>query len=162
MLGCSLVGDKRVLDGPYTDYDTYLNAELVSFPNVSARSIHFDGTVFVLSSEVNCGELPLNSVSELDLLEVPSGVNVVQWIRYRNADFGNEYSGIEAEKHELISGSVRLLDVRIEKEKYPLYDGQEVERETVFYRIEAENLVFEGDLKVPSVRTEEHSCFVGS
>lgn len=161
LAGCSFLGDEtRVLDGSYTDYNTYLNAELVPLPAFSARSLHFDETRYVLASEVDCRVLPVDSISMLKLLEIPSGVDVEAWIRYRNADFGNEYKEIEPEVHELLSGSARLTDVRVEEETRS-YGEEEVDVQRVYYRLIGENLEFAGNLEVPSVQTQEHFCFVG-
>jgi len=158
--GCSLFGGAPTLDSAYTDYSTYANAELVPFPAVSARSLHFHDTRYVLVFEVDCRELPVEDVSTFELLEVPSGGDVEKWIRYRNADFGNEYMDIEPRRRALVAGTVRLVDVRVEKEARP-YGEQEINLQRVYYRLKTEGFVFEGGLNVPSVQTEAHSCFVG-
>ena len=161
MSGCSLLEDDSILDGAYTDYDTYLNAELTPFPPFSARSLHFHGTRYVLSFEVDCRAHPVETVGTLELLAVPPGVDVEAWIRYRNADFGNEYMDIKPQRHAFVAGATRLTDVRVEEETRR-YGGEEVSVQRVYYRFESEDLAFEGGLKVPSIQTEVHYCFVGN
>jgi hypothetical protein len=153
--------DPGVLDGPYTDYDAFLNAELPPFLSISGRFIHFDNTGYILSSRVDCRVLPVDSVSTFELLELSADVNVKDWIRYHNADFGNEYARIQPERHAMLSGSVRLIGVRVEHEARPYGLAEEVNLQVVYYRLKAEELLFEGGVRMPSVETQEHSCFVG-
>jgi len=166
---CDSVGsgdDPVRLDDSYTDYDAYLNAFTPRFSSVSGRYIHFDDTRYVLFSKVSCRTLPVDSVRTLKLLELPGDVNVREWIRYHNADFGNEYSDIDPEEHALQSGTVRLADVRVVEESFSEYgpEGQETKltKQRVYYRLVAEDLRFEEGPDVPSVETQEHSCFVGN
>ncbi|MGI9175583.1 MAG: hypothetical protein ACR2GR_09735 [Rhodothermales bacterium] len=162
LAGCAFLGEDgpAALDGPYTDYDAYLNAELVPFPPFSARLLHFDGTRYLLAFRVECAALPVDSVHAVELLELESGIDLEAWVTYHNADFGNEYADVEPARHALRSGTVRLADVRVEEETRR-YGERDITVQAVSYRLEAEGLLFDGGVAVPSVQTEQHTCYVG-
>ena len=162
LAGCSVFeeGGPVLLDGPYTDYDAFQGAERPPFPSLSNRLLHFDGTRYLLSFRVECATLPVDSVQAVELLRLERGVDVATWVLYHHADFGNEYADIEPERYALRSGTARLTDVEVEEVMHRYWTGEEVTATAVRYRLEAEALVFDG-ARVPSVRTERHTCFAG-
>ncbi len=160
--GCILVNDadQITLAGPYTDYDALSQAELPPFPPFSERFIHFEGTSYVLHSVVSCRTQAVDTLHVFELLELDRDVDVKAWITYYNADFGNEYTRIEPQRHALQSGEARLADVRVEEQEFPYRQGQTVTVDVMYYRLDARELRFE-NAYVPLVQTEEHRCFIG-
>ena len=162
LFGCAIISDDGLftLDGPYTDYDAFSQAELAPFPPFSGRFIHFEGTPFVLHAGVRCRTQAVDTLDMFELLELEPGVDVEKWIFYHHADFGNEYADVEPRRHTLRSGTARLVDVRVEQQELAYKPGPPVTVDVMYYRLEAQRLLFE-NAHVPSVQTEEHRCFLG-
>ena len=150
LTGCSAVQTKdTVLDGPFNDYFSHKQSELPQPFPFSARSLHFVGTQYVLSILVDCREMPIDEPSSFVLLQLPRGVDVPEWITYHTADVVNEYSFIEPERLQMASGLVELTDTRLDT------TGRSA---SFVYRLAADDVVFEREIRIPSIRTKEHAC----
>ncbi len=146
--------------GPYADFDVYQNAERVPWPFNQGRWLRFEGERSIVEVSIDCSELPFLNLKSLFLLEVPDSVDVDQWMRYKNADFGNEYTSIKADTVFAVAAAVdsptRVLSYRLSD---PITNPRYIFE--LRYALSISQLTFENGIGVEQLVTEEHECFPG-
>ncbi|MBO6574002.1 MAG: hypothetical protein JJ896_01180 [Rhodothermales bacterium] len=120
---------------------------------------HAEDTQLFLGARVECPEVPVVTMRDFALLELPDTVSVPEWMGMRQQDFLNWAHRLDPIHHQLTSGEVRFEDARYER----AYRGESREEVLIFkYSLAFEDIRFSNGFQVQSLRSEQYTCYPGT